>query len=973
MRYINFLLITLLSFFSHIAIAETDMKIFELQTKDGIQKIQIQERNEVFLPQEIISISNADIKFNDKYTRSLSQVSKNNGRFVNIGTVDENTNIETVCRNFLEKNYEQLSIDHNNLQLKKAEFAGNRWYVIFYQIHNGISVKSSSVRFTIAKNGNIQTFEATYFDDINLSADKPSVSTLECKQAAIIGLSSSEENYNFKRLNNDSPVIVPYLLNGKYSYRLAYEYEVTNMIEFYTALIDAKTGALLSRYNHTNEAFAKGDVYNNPNAPLVNSPIGNATFSIAGKNYISNRNGSIDLPAGSANKQFTTNLSGKFAKMYTTDKLAKDGSTQIKPYSFTGTVNDDGINMIGKTDNFDEVVRTLYYHTNFIHDYITNIDGQFNAYLTEFPCIVELLPASSLEKITGITFNAFSSGDKSISFYAANHNIILIGRLPAVIYHEYGHSINYVMYSNWSKHGRMISTTCNEALADITAAFALDSPDIFANAVATGYEQYLSRYNLTRNLDNDYTYPEILIHECHHDSQVLSGALWDLRKAIGIEMAELIVHFARREAPDAFTLDAALANWFEAVVKAADGGMGEFLYFDEILQAFDRHKIGFNLLAKTRFEHKGTDDSEDLISLPIVAQLPELYMPKQVEEVFVNYYTNWDSEVQTIALTKNGDTYEGKLPKPDKVTRYYYYFTMKNPYNGELIRSPRNHIAFVGYKKLYENNCETIANWEVANENNTERGWINKEPTYAFVSSPEALLSPIVDHTTGQGKCWRTGYEVVNYAIKTLHSTSTLTSPTITFSGEYPVFSYYYYLLNTNTYSGSLKIEFSFDNGQTWVLAKEYSKQVHFPEAWTWKRDFIHIKKFAGENPNYSNMKVRFVAFGNSTSGYFTFFVDDIAIYNTDTPGSIDVDKLVNNITISPNPASYEAELKFNRELINPEINVIDALGNIIYSIKTDGNYSTFPLNVNNLESGVYFLQINSGKTTLQTNLTVIK
>ncbi|MBR3090875.1 MAG: T9SS type A sorting domain-containing protein [Bacteroidetes bacterium] len=975
MYFKKFLLLTAILTCFCLNLAKSNIQTLELQTKNGMQLVQIKENNNVYLPQESILMLGGNNNFEKRYTRNLSKIDKKGKRFVNISgnnNLDGTSDIEKICRDFLNANNNKLNINLNDLVLKRAEFTGNRWYVLFEQVYDGFSVKNAGVRFTIAKNGNIQTFKAVYFDDIVLQNTKPAISTLEAQKALSIGFDKPIETYSFEQLNNGKAVIVPYLLDGVYTYRLAYEYEITNINEFYTALVDINTGALLQRINNVNNSQIRGDVYgNNPNEPLQNEAIANVKVIVNGNIYTSDKKGNLDLPANSVGTAYSTKLDGKYAKMYTTKDLSKTGVVK-EEYKYNGSVTDEGINMQGATENYDEVVRTLYYHTNKVHDYITSLDGSFNAYLTGFPCIVELLSGADRDKMSGVTFNAFSSGDKSISFYSANHNKVFVGRLPSVLYHEYGHSVNYVLYRDWGVNGRMISSTCNEATADITAAFMLDEPNIFKNVVAPGYENYLKSFNLIRTVDNNCKYPNFLIHESHNDGQILSGALWDLRKNIGLEEAEYFFHFARRETPDAYTVETAFANWFEALVKASDQGLGEFEYFDDILDAFNKHNIGFNLLAQTRFNHQQPNDNTTLSSTPITATIDEMYVPTQISEVYVNYYTNWDSEVKTILLNQDGNNFVGELPTPDKPTRYYYYFSMKNPYTEELINSREDYIVFVGYDKVYENNCETVANWVVEKENNTERGWANQVPKQIFISDPEAALRPAGDHTTGTGKCWTTGIEYVTNAYKTLHSTSTLVSPVIAINATYPVLSYYHYIFSSKSTSGSLKVELSYDGGATWTTAKEYSKISTFPKGWKWQRDYIHLDKYAGGN-GYSNMKIRFVAFANSNNGFFTSLIDDIRIFNTSVEGGISVKDYNNNVIITPNPAIGDVSLNFDNLLVNPTIVIYDALGNIVYDIDMNGEFETCPLDVRRFGAGIYYLQVMSKDKVYNTTLNVIK
>ena len=441
---------------------------------------------------------------------------------------------------------------------------------MFVQTCNGYAdVFSSEVRFTVFPNGNIQTFKVTYYDDLpDEFSYLESETRLElAKKSAVFGLEKNIEDYKIavkmekslissvlhdgkisisrkniaklqEKVEHSNLLVVPFLSNGKYEYRLANEVEVLNATENYTVFVDASTGALLMRYNNIQEAFAKGTSLNyNPQEPAEQQVMRNTKFKINGSEYITDRNGNFSLTIP-PNAPYTTNLEGRYAKMYTTNNLSKSGSLDISKYpiyEYSGTTDASGnILMQGTDGDNDEVIRTLHYHVNRVHDYIKDIDPSFNKLDFAFPCIVELLPEVDKNKpydattsVGGkIVFNAFSSGDKCIAFYSANHNKVFIGRYAPVLYHEYGHSVNYVVYREYSPEYRMVNITANEGTADITAAFLEQTSDIFRHCTAPGWENFA----VNRNVDNNLRFPENVINKGHDDGQILSGALWDLAK-----------------------------------------------------------------------------------------------------------------------------------------------------------------------------------------------------------------------------------------------------------------------------------------------------------------------------------------------------------------------------------------------------------------------------------------------------------
>jgi hypothetical protein len=77
----------------------------------------------------------------------------------------------------------------------------------------------------------------------------------------------------------------------------------------------------------------------------------------------------------------------------------------------------------------------------------------------------------------------------------------------------------------------------------------------------------------------------------------------------------------------------------------------------------------------------------------------------------------------------------------------------------------------------------------------------------------------------------------------------------------------------------------------------------------------------------------------------------------------------VNNnlFSISPNPASSNIALQFNQELLNSyQVSIVDITGKVVYSRLLEGNLnSTENLNIQHLQSGIYFIIVLNTKTQL--------
>jgi hypothetical protein len=93
----------------------------------------------------------------------------------------------------------------------------------------------------------------------------------------------------------------------------------------------------------------------------------------------------------------------------------------------------------------------------------------------------------------------------------------------------------------------------------------------------------------------------------------------------------------------------------------------------------------------------------------------------------------------------------------------------------------------------------------------------------------------------------------------------------------------------------------------------------------------------------------------------------------TNTDGTIGIEETNVNTTVSlyPNPAHEYTIMKSKIELINPIVRIFDTQNRLINTQKYDATASNFRINTQNLKSGVYLIQVNSGSKTYSSKLIV--
>ena len=499
-----------------------------MSTINGTQSIPVMENGDILSKTDVIGISgNSRLKnINSRYIKQLSSIGKNKNLSNDKIIINENNVVEECIKYF--KKHPSLGINPNQLKLHNVMSSGVVFTAVFFQTYQGIEIRNSLVRMHISPKGEILDFTSTYFDDIELklSTDFTPIHPFQAlKSNATIGLNEGEYN-----VIEDCFCIYPDFNGAGFDYKFAYDCSINIPgTALYKAYIDATTGEILQRTNLVKNAdltVISKHYGNNPNDPLVEGPLKMLTVNIEGVgDKITTGAGKFNpqLSDDVIGKNFSTQLSGTYIMMR--ERTYPDKQTQGVVYTYKGTITDQGF-MLTDSNNRDEVFRTVYNNVFDARSYYISIDpGSIpSGGAGAFFCYVQMLPQSADLNSMGYEFNASAMGDQAMSFLCANHKKVFMGKLNKVVFHEYGHVIVAKKYKDAGKTKGMFSSLANEANADITTAFAINNPSIFENITTPDLIPYASNMGLDRTTDNNFTYPENISGESHHDSQILSGA-----------------------------------------------------------------------------------------------------------------------------------------------------------------------------------------------------------------------------------------------------------------------------------------------------------------------------------------------------------------------------------------------------------------------------------------------------------------
>jgi hypothetical protein len=307
--------------------------------------------------------------------------------------------------------------------------------------------------------------------------------------------------------------------------------------------------------------------------------------------------------------------------------------------------------------------RTIYYHVNVIHDYAKE---RFAFDLLDFPL---LALAKVPDPNTGDPNypNAYWNGGQ-MGFGNGGATFWNLGLFSDVVYHEYAHAITDYVYRPAGGLDGALGAAIHEALSDYFAATLNDEPSI-------GEHLFRATPAPLRNLDNTLYWPDDRHpnDEPHANGEVLGGALWDVRKVVGAEPADAVIHFARELYPRTFE------EYLEAMLLQDDLLHGDAWmangspHREAILTAFGLHGIGPLAQRAIGIVHEPLLDTADVSAPRLVRTSLDVLLPPAAEELIrLSYRTG--EEFHHVPMQPQPDgSFAAEIPPMPLGTRVHYY------------------------------------------------------------------------------------------------------------------------------------------------------------------------------------------------------------------------------------------------------------------------------------------------------------
>lgn len=898
---------------------------------------------------------------------------------LHLKNLEEETVVEAGMK-FLSENSKLLGIEIYNLALSSFSDHTNKFNIGFKQYYKGLEVVLSKINLNVHHNGNLGSFSAIYYPIPEMDVANPSIKPDEAASFASIGLDfnpSTDESIVDSKL-----YILPYTLGETTEYRLVYRVEV-NISETnanYFAYVDAMNGRILWRQNMTMNA--KTSITStapvkikHSREPSVPKNLPDQYITVGSTKYTTDRQGKIDADITDTSN-VNIKFDGKWAKvtMKSGPRSTANLSTKLIP----------GKNLVidWNDTNSHKFERSLYYHANNIHDYAKDIDSSMGFMDFQLALTIDF---------SGSSPNAMSGGT-AITFIAAGITTMNLSECSSVLYHEYGHSINGLLFKAKGATNGMVNLSCNEGTADLFSCLNLDDPRVGFGAWPSDTNKYI------RTLKNKIIYPDSIQADGHYNGQILGGAFWDLREATDLEYVRRLSHFTKYTLPDDPNIGKAFAEWFIGTLNEDDddgdisNGTPNFM---EIVKAFNNHHIGTDLLMTMGFAHNQYADTRETVNpysldFKINAISVAGFKPQNVKLL---WSVNDFSTTNTVDAESDGNgNYSAVIPAQKAGSIVKYYMAAEDPVTKKQInfyKAGSSSIPFkflVGFLSVSLNNCETVDGWQatVASDNASRGKWENSKPNQIDMTPyGYSIIQPGQNHTSGGVNCWVTGAKGTSssYAQYMPNGKTSLLSPVINISNLIkPVIKYYRWFSNAYLYpypgyETNWKTSISLDSGLSWTLIESRKTPTI-----QWEAEIIPISKYIDQNTKTIQLKFLFDAPSTTGQPYSLHegLVDDFEVLAVDESlVGVETQPLFTNteLTITPNPVSDIGQISFTGDASSQvSLGIYDLTGNLVRNLINSAiisgnrivNWDGSDDLGNKLSGGVYLVRLTSG-TNIQT------
>lgn len=401
-----------------------------------------------------------------------------------------------------------------------------------YQYHEGMRVLGGQLSFRF-KNDRLILVASEALPDIALPAVSYTTAEAVVRDAALSWVAG--EVGKAWVTETSGPYVLPVISTGRVSYHTVMQATVEGRAPTsrYRVYIDASSGEPVAREQMLLYADAQL-LYNvparYPEGDRADLPASFTEVVYEDESYFTDGAGVFSWD-GEGAASVSASVSGELVTV--SNQRAPDESTVFEvALTPAGTGVWDA-----RDDEFVDAQLTTFVHSNIVKEYV-RVFAPGLKYLDE-----QLLARVNIDD----TCNAFSDGT-TINFFRASGQCANTGRLPDVVYHEFGHSMHW---QSLVPGVGAFDGAFSEGLSDYLAATITGDP-----AMARGFFYGDEPLRHLDPEDFEHSWPRD-IAGVHYTGLIFGGAMWDLRK-------ELVALYGEEEG-------VAVANrlYYAAVLRAS--------------------------------------------------------------------------------------------------------------------------------------------------------------------------------------------------------------------------------------------------------------------------------------------------------------------------------------------------------------------------------------------------------------------
>ncbi len=555
--------------------------------------------------------------------------------------VSGEADFQSKCLDFVDSNPAIFgSVGSNDLEQLSITHRNDVWYAIFAQFKDGIRVEGARVDFRV-KHGNLVMLGARVIPNLE-TIGIPGITELRA-------VSIAQNNFEFQ--THTAELIYLAHADGRPVWKI--NGQNSSPVRNWAIYIDAETGEILYSFDET-KTLVSGTV-----TADVHNMYGTDTPESRAQRYIyvgiggytadtSDEAGSyeIEIDPGTG-WDISGRLEGLFAKAIPVGVMPAEiftpaDSSIVDLYFSHPTVELD------ETD--------AYYHINAVHAWVKTLEPEFTGMDYQVPVYVREMsspgPNNAWWDGHAVHMGAGAGGYDNWGYYAD------------VYYHEYGHGITDRQYPPGTLPYTGQSGAIDEACSDYTGCTITDESQMGEGGLIPGG-------GIIRDMDNSYVFPDDWAGEVHADGRIIGGAFWEVRVAVGSNIADTLIHFAKYGAPEEFEafLDEVL------IVDDDDGNLlNGTPHFFEIFTAFQNHGIG---QFKVSIYHRPLADSENLDGPYIAKCFVASTLPPAESNIKLTYSNNGGTDWNDVFMSSTGldREFSCEIPGTGSSAEFWYYIT----------------------------------------------------------------------------------------------------------------------------------------------------------------------------------------------------------------------------------------------------------------------------------------------------------